>query len=62
MSTVHEIEAAIPQLKRAEIEELRDWIDDFLEDGLELNDAVAAKLDQSRQEIASGNFTTRQPK
>jgi hypothetical protein len=62
MSTVQEIEAAIPRLTRAEVEKLRAWIDDFLEDQLELTDEVKAKLDQSRQEIAEGRYTTRQPK
>jgi hypothetical protein len=59
---VKEIEAAIPQLSRAEVEEFRAWFENFLEDQLELTDEVKAKLDQSRQEIASGNYTTRQPK
>jgi len=62
MSSVQEIEAAIPRLSRREIEEIRAWIDDFLEDQLELTDEVKAKLDQSRREIADGHFTTRQPK
>jgi len=62
VSTVKEIEAAIPKLSRGEIEELRAWIDDFLEDQLELTDEVKAKLDQSRREISNGNYTTRQPK
>jgi len=61
MSSVQEIEAAIPRLSRAQVEELRTWIDDFLEDQLELTDEVKAKLDQSRSEIAAGNYTTRQP-
>jgi hypothetical protein len=61
MSTVKEIEAAIPRLTRAEVEELRAWIDDYLENQLELTDEVKARLDQSRREIASGQFTTRQP-
>jgi hypothetical protein len=61
MSTVQEIEAAIPRLPRAEQERLRAWFDEFLEDQLELTDEVKAKLDQSRQEIAEGNFRTRQP-
>ena len=61
MSTVHEIEAAIPKLSRAEIEEIREWIDDYLEGQLELTDDVKAKLDQSRREIAAGQYTTRQP-
>ena len=62
MSTVQEIEAVLPRLSRAEIERIRAWIDDYLEDQLELTDEVKAKLDQSRKEIADGNFTTRQPK
>ncbi len=62
MSSVQEIEAVIPKLSRAEVEEVRAWIDDFLEDQLELTDEVKARLDQSRREIADGNYTTRQPK
>lgn len=62
MTTVKEIEAAIPRLSRAEVEEFRAWFENFLEDQLELTDDVKAKLDQSRQEIAAGNYTTRQPK
>jgi hypothetical protein len=62
MSTVKEIQAAIPNLSREEIEQIRTWIDDYLEDQLELSDEVKAKLDQSRSEIAAGEYTTRQPK
>ncbi len=61
MSTVQEIEAVIPKLSRGEVEELRIWIEDYLEDCLELTDEVKAKLDQSRREIAAGEYTTRQP-
>lgn len=62
MSTVKEIQAAIPKLSLGEIEQIRTWIDDYLEDQLELKDQVKAKLDQSRREIAAGEYTTRQPK
>ena len=61
MSSVQEIEAVIPKLSRVEVEEVRAWIDDFLEDQLELTDEVKAKLDQSHSEIADGNYITRQP-
>jgi hypothetical protein len=61
MSSIQEIEAVIPKLSRAEVEEVRAWINDFLEDPLELTDEVKVKLDQSRREIAEGNYTTRQP-
>ena len=62
MSTVREIQAAIPRLSREEIEQIRQWIEDYLEDSLELTDEVKQKLDQSRNEIVSGQYTTRQPK
>ena len=61
MSTVKEIEEAIPKLSRVEVEALRAWLDDYLEDQLELSDEVKAKLDQSHREIAAGDFTTRRP-
>ena len=60
MSTVKEIQAAIPKLSREEIKQIREWIDDYLEDQLELTDEVKAKLDQSRREIATGQYTTQQ--
>jgi hypothetical protein len=62
MSTVQEIEAAIPRLSRAELEELRQWFEDYVEDHLELKEEVKARLDESRREIARGSYTTRQPK
>jgi len=61
VSTVKEIQAALPKLSLGEIEQIRTWIDDYLEDQLELKDQVKAKLDQSRREIAAGQYTTRQP-
>jgi len=60
MSTVQEIEAAIPKLARPELEELKGWFDDFYEDQLDLTDEVKAKLDQAREEIRVGNYRTRQ--
>lgn len=60
--SVQEIESAIHRLSRTEVEQLRAWLDDDLEDQLDLTDDVKGKLEQSRQEIAEGNFTARQPK
>jgi hypothetical protein len=57
VSTVEEIRTAIPKLSRAEVEAIREWIDDYLEDPLELSDETKAKLDQSRREIAAGQHT-----
>jgi hypothetical protein len=62
MSRVKEIQEAIPRLSRQEIEDVRDWIDNYLENQLELTDKIKTKLEQSRREIASGRYKTRQPK
>jgi hypothetical protein len=61
MSTVQEIEEANPRLTRAEQETLRQCLGNYLEDPMELNDVIAAKLDASRSEISAGRFTTRRP-
>jgi hypothetical protein len=50
VSTVKEVQEALPKLSRQEIEAIRDWIDEYLEDHLELTEEVKAKLDQSRRE------------
>ena len=62
MSTVQEIEAAIPKLSRAELQQFHAWFENYIEDHLELTDEVKARLDESRREIAAGSYTTRQPK
>jgi hypothetical protein len=62
VSTVKEIQEAIPRLSRQEVEAVRDWIDDYLEDRLELTDEVKSKLDQSHREIAASKYSTRKPK
>jgi len=61
MSTVQEIQAAIPKLSAKELEELKEWLEDYFEDQLELTDEIKAKLDESRAQIAAGQYRTRQP-
>jgi len=61
MSTVQEIQAAIPKLSATELAELKEWLEDFFEDRLELTDEVREALDGSRAEIARGSYRTRQP-
>ena len=61
MSTVQEIEAAVPRLSREELKQFHAWFEDYVEDHLELTDEVKARLDESRREIAAGHYTTRQP-
>jgi hypothetical protein len=58
---MQEIQAAIPKLSAKELEELKEWLEDYFEDQLELTDDVKAKLDESRAQIAAGQYRTRQP-
>lgn len=60
MSTLLEIEAAIPRLAPKEVVELRAWLEEFCEDQLDLTDEVKAELDEAQQDIAAGRFRTRQ--
>ena len=61
MSTLQEIEAAVPKLSQREVAELRAWLDEFCEDQLELTDSVKAELDEARGDIEAGRYRTRQP-
>jgi hypothetical protein len=60
MSTLQEIENAIPKLAPADIVRLQAWLDKFCEDRLELTDEVKAAVNEARQEIETGNYRTRQ--
>jgi hypothetical protein len=63
MSTVAEIENALAKLSIEEMEKVRNWLDDLIEDQLELSDEYKAKVQRAKQEIASGIYSrTRQPK
>ena len=59
MSTVQEIESIIRRLSRTEIEAVRDWIENFLEDERELTDEFKAKIERSEREIAEGKRRVR---
>ena len=52
MSTVQEIEAAIPKLSRAELEQFHAWFEDYVEDRLELTDEVKASRNTRLLETA----------
>ena len=56
MQTLEEIEAAVKQLSAADQEALRDWMDDQLEDRLELRDAFKAEIEAGAKDIAEGRY------
>jgi hypothetical protein len=57
VSTVKQIESALEQLPVEELQEVRDWLDDFIEDQLELSDEFKAKILRASQEIADGVYS-----
>ncbi|HIG29282.1 MAG TPA: hypothetical protein EYQ50_16425 [Verrucomicrobiales bacterium] len=54
MSKVQEIEAELEKLSPSELGQVRDWLEDFLEDQLQFTDQFEAQIRQSEQETASG--------
>jgi hypothetical protein len=57
VSTVKQIESALEQLPVEELQEVRDWLDDFIEDQLELSDEFKAKILRASQEFADGVYS-----
>ena len=57
---VQEIERAIRTLPRREVEQLREWIENFLEDQLELTDEFTASIERGKNDIAEGNVRVRE--
>jgi hypothetical protein len=62
MNTVQEIEAAITKLRLEKKEELRDWLEETIEEQLEVSDEFKAKVQRAKREVAAGVYSrTRQP-
>ena len=59
--TVLELAHAIRALPRREVEELRQWIENYLEDQLEFTDEFAASIERGKKDIAEGNVRIRNP-
>jgi predicted nuclease with TOPRIM domain len=62
MSSVKEIESALTRLSLEDLQAVRDWLDDFIEDQLEVSEEFKAKIQRAKQEIAQGVYSrTRKP-
>ena len=59
--SIQDIEKAIVSLPVEEVEELRDWIEDFLEDQLEWTDEFSDKVKQAEVDISAGKGRIRNP-
>jgi len=54
MSRVERIEAELKDLSVAELQQIRDWLDNFVEDSLEFTPEFEAAISQSEREMAAG--------
>jgi hypothetical protein len=61
MRTLEQIENQVKQLTRAEKEELRDWLENILEDELEMTNEFKAKIEQGEQDLLEGRVRVHKP-
>jgi hypothetical protein len=60
MSAV-EIQEAVRRLSKAEQETLRDWLENLLEDRLELKEEFKSEIEAGEKDIAEGRYRVRKP-
>ena len=61
MPLLEQIENEVKQLTRAQQEALRDWLENLLEDQLELTDDFKAKIERGEQDLREGRVRIRKP-
>jgi ribosomal protein L16 Arg81 hydroxylase len=54
MSTVEQIQTAIRELSPKEMEQLREWMENVMEDQLEFTEEFKAKIARSREAMDAG--------
>lgn len=61
MQTLERIEEEVRRLSKAEQESLRDWLENMLEDELEMTDEFKAKIQRGEQDIREGRVRVHKP-
>lgn len=62
MSKVAQVEAELEKLTQSELRQVREWLDDVIEDDAEFTPEFEAAIQQSEREITKGlSPRTRQP-
>ena len=61
MPTLEQIEQQVKQLPRTEQEALRDWLENVLEDEMEMTDEFKAKIERGEQDLREGRVRIRKP-
>ena len=59
--TIEQLEADVRKLSPKEQEQLRDWLEDLIEDRLELTDEFKAEIAAAKKDIVEGRVRIRKP-
>ena len=61
MSTVADIETAITRLSLTETEEIREWLEQWIEDQREMTPEFLASIERGKPDLAEGRSRTVKP-
>jgi hypothetical protein len=61
MKTLEQVEADVRMLPPEKQEELREWLENLLEDQMELTDEFKAKIERGERDIKAGHVRVRKP-
>jgi mRNA-degrading endonuclease RelE of RelBE toxin-antitoxin system len=61
LRTLEQVEADVRKLSPQEQAQLRGWLEDLLEDRLELADSFKAEIEAGKKDIAEGRIRIRRP-
>jgi hypothetical protein len=61
MKTLEQIESEVRKLSPQEQEQLRDWLENLLEDRMELKDEFKAEIEAGKRDIAEGRYRIHKP-
>ncbi len=61
MKTLEKVQADVRMLPPEKQEELRDWLENLLEDELEFTDEFKAKIERGEQDLRQGRSRVRKP-
>jgi len=61
MITLEQIEAEVRKFSPKDQELLREWLENLLEDRMELKDEFKSEIEAGKKEIAEGRYRIRKP-
>jgi mRNA-degrading endonuclease RelE of RelBE toxin-antitoxin system len=61
MKTLEQIESEVRKLSPQEQEQLRDWLENLIEDRMELKDEFKAEIAAGKKDIAEGRYRIHKP-